>query len=258
MATSEERGGLNPSRYHESAREQARIADLMGLVPAPLGAVLDVGSRLGYITRQLADCAGSVTALDLERPQFDDPRVACVQGDATALHYADGSFDLVMCAEVLEHIPSPALEKACAEMARVSRRWVLIGVPYRQDTRLWRTTCHACGGVSPPWAHVSRFDEARLAALFPGMRTERQSLVGTAEPGTNAFSAWLMNHAGNPFGTYIQDEGCVHCGAQLVAPPPRTLRQRVLAKAALAIRAAANLGRSPHANWIHLLLNKKP
>lgn len=258
MKTSEERGGLSPAQYHESQKEQDRIADLLSLLPADATSVLDVGARFGYITRKLADRAASVTALDLEQPQVDDPRVRCIQGDATALQFGDGAFDLVFCAEVLEHIPSPSLEKACTEMARVSRRWVLIGVPYRQDIRLWRTTCQACGGVSPPWAHVSRFDEARLASLFPGMRPERQSLVGTAEPDTNALSAWLMNLAGNPYGTYIQDEGCVHCGAQLIAPSARNLTQRILAKAALSIRGVVNLGRAPHANWIHLLLCKNP
>lgn len=258
MRTSEERGGLAPSDYHKSAQEQERIANLLSLAPSEAHSVLDVGARFGYITRMLADRYGTATALDLECPQVDDPRVVCEQGDATHMRFADGSFDLVFSAEVLEHIPSPALEQACSEMARVARRWVLVGVPYRQDIRLWRTTCQACGRVGPPWAHVSRFDEGRLAELFPGMQPCAQSFVGTAEAGTNALSAWLMDLAGNPFGTYVQDEGCVHCGAQLLAPTSRSIKQRLLAKAALVIRRTSNLGRAPHANWIHMLMSKTP
>jgi SAM-dependent methyltransferase len=256
MATSEERGGLHPSQYHNSHKEQQRIADLLSLLPPAPGRVLDIGARHGYITQRLAERSTHVSALDLERPQIDDPRITCLQADATAMPFADNSFDLVFCAEVLEHIPSPALDSACAEMARVARRWVLIGVPYRQDIRLWRTTCGACGGVNPPWAHVNSFDEQRLAGLFPGWAVERQSLVGVAEAGTNALSAALMNLAGNPWGTYIQDEGCIHCSAQLTAPGKRTLDQRVLSKAAMGLRAMLNLGRRPHANWIHLLMSK--
>jgi SAM-dependent methyltransferase len=256
MKTSEERGGLPPDQYHESQKEQTRIANLMAHLPVGVDSVLDIGARYGYITRKLAERAGSVTALDLEMPLVDDPRVRCVQGDATALAFADSSFDLVFCAEVLEHIPSPDLERACREMARVSRRWVLIGVPYKQDIRLWRTTCQACGGRCPPWAHVNRFDEQRLAELFVNLQVERQSLVGTAEPDTNAVSAWLMDIAGNPFGTYVQDEACVHCGSQLVAPTTCSLSHRLLAKVALALRRVVNLGQPGHANWIHLLLRK--
>lgn len=256
MATSEERGGLHPSQYHESTSEQIRIADLLALVPQGVERVLDIGARHGYVSKRLADRAAQVTALDLETPEIDDPRVHCMQGDAAAMPFADDSFDLVFCAEVLEHVPSPTLERACAEIARVARRFVVIGVPYRQDIRLWRTTCAACGGVSPPWAHVNSFDDARLAALFPRLAVERRSFVGEAEPGTNRVSAALMNWARNPYGTYIQDEGCVHCGAQLRPPGAPHLHQRLLSKAALSLRGAVNLTRRRHANWVHLLLKK--
>ena len=65
--------------------------------------------------------------------------------NAADLPFPDAAFDMVTCAEVIEHIPSPALERACREMARVARRYVLVGVPYRQDLRHGRTTCAACG-----------------------------------------------------------------------------------------------------------------
>ena len=251
-----ERLPLKLDEYHGSAREQERVADLMSLLPRELGAVLDIGARDGYISRRLADHAQSVTALDLELPAIDDPRITCVKGDATALEFDSGSFDLVFCAEVLEHIPGSSLEKACAEIARVSRHHVLIGVPYRQDLRLWRTTCQQCEGINPPWAHVNSFDEARLRGLFPGLTLVRQNFVGTAEPGTNAVSAWLMDRAGNPYGTYVQEEGCVHCGAKLVPRPSKTPTQSALTKLALGIRKAANLPRKSHGNWVHLLLGK--
>lgn len=256
MSTSQERGRLDPSQYHDSPREQTRIADLLSLVPQSLDAVLDIGSRYGYITKRLADRARDVTALDLELPEVDDPRVRCVKGDATALPFDDSSFDLVFCAEVLEHLPGRRLEKACAEIARVTRRHVIIGVPYRQDLRLWRTTCLTCKGLNPPWAHVNSFDEANLSALFPGLEVERQSFVETAELGTNAASAWLMNQAGNPYGTYVQDESCVLCGVALAAPAPMKLGQRLLSKAALSIRQIVNLTRKPHSNWMHVLMSK--
>lgn len=256
MSTSQDRGGLDPSEYHDSQREQERIADLLNLLPERLGSVLDIGSRYGYITKRLADRAQSVTALDLELPQVDDRRIHCVKGDATALPFNNDSFDLVLCAEVLEHLPNKALEAACAEIARVSRRHVLIGVPYKQDLRLWRTTCRSCNGINPPWAHLSSFDEARLRTLFPGHEVERQSFVGTAEHGTNELSALLMSWAGNPYGTYIQDEGCVHCGAELAAPAPMKIGQHLLSKAALVIRQLLNGSRKRHANWVHLLMSK--
>ena len=88
------------------------------------------------------------------------------------------------------------------------------------------------------------------------MKLSRLSFVGVAEAGTNALSAWLMNLVGNPYGTYVQEEGCVHCGAQLVAPANRTLVIRVIGKLAIFSRNLFNQTRPDHANWVHMLLSK--
>ncbi|WP_394790998.1 class I SAM-dependent methyltransferase [Rhodoferax sp.] len=241
-----------------SQTDKQRVADLMALLPADVQTALDIGARDGYLSRQLADRYAQVTALDLELPQVDDTRVHCVQGDATALAFADGAFDLLLCAEVLEHIPTAQLERVCAELSRVAARYIVVGVPYRQDIRQGRSTCQRCGGKNPPWGHVNRFDEARLQALFPKYAVQRQTLIGTAEPGTNALSAWLMDLAGNPYGTYIQDEPCIHCGAALQPPAARNLPQKVFTKLAVQLQQAQAAITPRHANWMHVLLAKRP
>ena len=243
--------------WRETEVERTRIADLMGMLPERVRTAVDIGARDGFISRQLADRGVSVTALDLEKPLIDDARIDCVKGDATALEFADNTFDLVFCAEVLEHIPSSLLEKACAELARVSGRYLLIGVPYKQDLRLDRSTCGACGESNPPWGHVNRFDEARLNALFRGYRVARSGFVGTTSAATNFLSWRLMAAAGNPYGTYIQDEPCIHCGAALAAPPPRTLADRCLTKAAALARKAQGPFVAPRPKWIHVLFEKQ-
>jgi hypothetical protein len=239
--------------YRNQPAEIARVGDLMRLIPAGLHSALDIGARDGHISREILKKVAAVTALDLERPQFAHRGIACVKGDATALDYRDGSFDLVFCAEVLEHIPSPALEAACAELARVARRYVLIGVPYKQDIRQAKTTCYSCGTINPPWAHVNSFDETRLAALFPSLTIVATSFVGDAVAGTNALSSALMTYAGNPFGTYVQEEGCTACGKKLTAPPRRSLPQKIATKAAVWLDRAQAAFHTPRGNWIHVL-----
>jgi hypothetical protein len=238
--------------------EKARVANLMAMLPTGVGTAVDIGARDGFISSQLADRGVAVTALDLEKPQIDDVRINCVKGDATALEFEAGHFDLVFCAEVLEHIPSALLEKACAELARVSRRHLLIGVPYQQDLRLDRSTCSSCGKTNPPWGHVNSFDEARLGALFPSCRVAKRSFVGQTRAATNFISSHLMELAGNPYGTYVQEEPCIHCDATMTAPATRTLMSRLLAKGAvLAGKVQAPFVRE-RPKWIHVLLEKKP
>ena len=243
--------------WRETDIEQARVADLMAMLPVEDGTALDIGARDGFISTRLANRGMAVTALDLEKPDIADPRIACVKGDASALEFIDNCFDLVFCAEVLEHIPSAVLETACLELARVSRRYVLIGVPYEQDLRLDRSTCLGCGKTNPPWGHVNRFDEARLRRLFPGYRMLKSSFVGASSAATNFLSWRLMEAAGNPYGTYLQDEPCIHCGAALSAPDGRTLVSRCLAKVAvLACKAQAPFV-AARPKWMHVLFEKR-
>jgi hypothetical protein len=248
---------MDISEYRASDAEQGRTEDLMGLVPPVRGSALDVGARDGHFSRLLADKFDSVTALDLETPEIEQERVQCVQGDVTDLEFEDNTFDFVFCAEVLEHIPTQSLAKACSELSRVSRRYALIGVPYKQDIRVGRTTCRACGEKNPPWGHVNRFDEARLQQLFPAMAIESISFMGQSDSHTNWISTLLMDWSGNPYGTYDQEEPCIHCGQPLGRPPERTVPQKLLTRAAVYTRNIQKPFVRPHGNWIHVLFEKK-
>lgn len=242
--------------YHERESERVRTSDLLALSLHASGSALDIGARDGHLARLLADRFDRVTALDLTVPEIADPRIECVAGDVTKLPFADGAFDLVVCAEVLEHIDPPLLRTASSELARVTRGHLLIGVPYKQDTRVGRTTCIACGARNPPWGHLSTFDEGRLRELFRGMAIVRTSFVGVDDNATNFISSSLMDLAGNPYGTYGQDEVCGTCGNRLVRPPRRRFHQRVLTKAAHWARGVTRPFKSRHPTWIHLLLSK--
>lgn len=241
----------------EHPREQQRISDLMRLVPRDVGRALDVGARDGYLASRLADLVSQVVAVDLELPRCDDSRVLLEAGDARRLRFEDGSFDLVLCAEVLEHIPEPGMTAACRELARVTRGHVLVGVPFEQDTRVGRTTCQACGARNPPWGHVNSFDRRRLEALFPDMVPVEWSFVGTSRERTNWLAAGLNDVAGNPWGTYEQDEPCVKCGAKLVRPTARSIVQRGASKAAYLLDRSLSPFVRSRPSWVHVLFQKR-
>lgn len=248
---------MTPAEYRAMPQELLRTEDLLSLMPAKGGVALDIGARDGHFSLLLAERFERVIALDLVMPSIQHPRIDCVQGNAARIDLPDNSVDLVFCAEVLEHIPTALLPQVCSELQRVSRSQLLIGVPYRQDILVGRTTCQACGGSSPPWGHVNAFDEQRLAALFPGCDMARKNFVGSNRERTNALSARLMDWAGNPYGTYCQDEPCVHCGAALQGPPARGLHHKLLTKLAFLARWPSAVTARPHGNWIHLLFSKR-
>lgn len=242
---------MNLSESRERPVEQERIRNIIGLAP-PGKKILDVGARDGYLSRLLTDKYDEVTALDLVKPQFTGDRIITIAGNAASLEFPDNYFDSVICAEVLEHIPSPHLEKACSEICRVAQRNVVIGVPYKQDTRVGRTTCLSCGRKNPPWGHVNEFDESRLRKLFEPMQVQRQAFIGSNDAKTNIVSTFLMDLAGNPYGTYTQEEHCVYCDSKLVPPGKRSICSKVLGKVAINIDRIQKSFSSATPNWIHM------
>lgn len=102
--------------------------------------VLDAGCGEGETIERLGNLLPKpVQGVDLnpESVEFASARLPNDQfevGDLTDLRFDDSSFDLVLCLEVLEHIPDP--EPALREMARVSSSEILISVPHEPWFRL--------------------------------------------------------------------------------------------------------------------------
>jgi hypothetical protein len=248
---------MDLTEYRATPAEQQRTADLLRLTPSSGRHALDIGARDGHFSMLMVDRFNKVVALDLTKPNIAHPRIECIEGNAAKMPFSDRSFDFVFCAEVLEHVPTANLSNVCREIERVACDKILIGVPYKQDIRVGRTTCHSCGNVNPPWGHVNSFDEKRLAELFGLCTIETSTFVGESSSRTNSLSAALMDFAGNPYGTYDQDEVCIHCGEKLLAPPQRSLAQLVATKLAFWSRKASELRTKPHGNWLHTLLRKR-
>lgn len=243
--------------YRNSKKEVDRVDSLMRLLPVGQPSALEIGARDGHISRMLASRFDKVTALDLVKPQWDYPRIETVQGDVTKLAFPDNSFDTVVCTEVLEHIPPVLLKQACDELKRVARRGVVIGVPFQQDLRVDCTTCRSCGKVNPPWGHVNSFSKERLAGLFQGLEPAKVEYVGAHKARTNFISAFLMNIAGNPWGSYVQEEPCVYCESKLTPPAKRTAFQKLCSKAAFNVNELQGRFLKETPIWIHILFQKK-
>ncbi len=97
--------------------------------------VLDVGCAEGFVSGHALSSLPhthvigvDVDTYALQRAGHLHPKMQRVVGDALHLPLADKSADLVLCTEVLEHIPAP--EQALAELTRVARTYLLLSVPW--------------------------------------------------------------------------------------------------------------------------------
>src|SRR5216684_6414289 len=80
----------------------------------PPRSVLDVGCGTGEITARLGELfpQASLTGIDLEESHLERarhryPRARFEKGDALALHFGDGQFDLAVCRHLLQAVPDP-------------------------------------------------------------------------------------------------------------------------------------------------------
>jgi SAM-dependent methyltransferase len=105
-------------------RWQRRVQMLTGDLQ-PQMKVLELGCGTAYFTRELARTGASITAVDISpellaaaTEQCDASNVTFEIQNASALEYADSSFDAIVGSSVLHHL---AIERALSELHRVLR-----------------------------------------------------------------------------------------------------------------------------------------
>lgn len=137
-----------------------RLVELAHILPA--ARVLDVASGTGAAAFAAAVRAGAVIGVDLSAEMLAVARrslarlgldnVHMVVGDATRLGFAEGQFDVVLCASSLFFIPDMAA--ALAEWRRVTRRGGVVGFScfgeglFQPMERLW-AACLERRGIKP-------------------------------------------------------------------------------------------------------------
>lgn len=118
--------------------------------------VLEIGCGEGIFMYHLKEAleGKDVSGIDIDpdeletaKKNIDFAKLSTASGEH--LPFADKSFDLVFCCEVLEHVENP--EKVFQEMKRVARKYCIVSVP---NEPLWRMLNFARGAYMRDWGNT--------------------------------------------------------------------------------------------------------
>lgn len=142
-----------------------RIEKTISLMPEDTNSVLEVGCGSGAIINNLSSY-DFVVGLDLSPTALKYVTRKKALGSCDSLPFRDNFFDIVIAAELLEHLDIQTLKKTVMEIKRVAGKYILISVPYKE--RPWETfvKCASCNYTYSPYNHQQYFNIERLRHLL--------------------------------------------------------------------------------------------
>jgi len=200
---------------HHHPDEAARIAATLEMLPSDVDSLLDVGCGDGRVTNRLAERIPRVVGVDASAAALRYVDGETRQGRVDHLDFPDDAFDLVACLEVIEHLPAGVYEACLAEIQRVARRYVLVGVPLLETLAVKNLPCAVCGHRFNQTGHRRRFSKRDLERLLPGMRLLEFRECGA--PQRHYYNRGLLMVRQRIAGVYNRspDAVCPGCGARL-------------------------------------------
>ena len=155
------RSGASTQRQDSfNSMDRNRILKTVELLPVSATSVLDAGAGPGVLMNYFLFAPGytNVTAIDkrvmlkmVEMSPLQDFRIM----DVCDLKFESNSFELVVCTEVLEHLPTEKqFNEALQELRRVVSKTLLISLPFQEKIPLIAD-------------HYHTFDLSKIQKIFP-------------------------------------------------------------------------------------------
>jgi SAM-dependent methyltransferase len=237
----------NGSSYEE--RRQA----LESIMPSNVTSILDVGTGQGEVINQLP-LDLKVVGLDISCTALQKVRRPKIIGKIEALPFSPTSFDLVLCLEVLEHLPDSAFFSAIVELQRVAKCWLLIGVPFKENLLTRAVRCPSCRHLFNTDTHFRAFASVRrISKLFREFTLQTHLLVGPSFERKTLLGQWLSLK----LGVYIPWESyflCPICGN--TEPPLQRSHSKFLANLCRRFDCRLSRMRTPIPYWFIGLLQR--
>ncbi|MCL4562611.1 MAG: class I SAM-dependent methyltransferase [Chloroflexi bacterium] len=170
--TSEQRYYEIPSHWEDRKfpeSEIERFERTSRLIPGDVKTIADIGCGNGLFLKYLHEQSQRdfrLVGADRSLTALQHVAGDKVRASIDSLPFADNEFDLVTSLEVLEHLPIDVYNRSLRELSRISRKYLIISVPYSQDLSRSLVECPECHSQFNPNYHVRSFNEVQMANLL--------------------------------------------------------------------------------------------
>ena len=145
-----------------------RIVKTADLIPSSVTTLADIGCGNGVFLEYLNDSKPHLDLIGVDRSETALTFVKTNKqvGDIESLPFEDNSFDCVTCLEVIEHLPVMVYKKALEELCRISKRYVIVSVPYNEISEEGYTKCPKCLTIFNSDLHLRSFQKKDMEELL--------------------------------------------------------------------------------------------
>ncbi|MFH1050464.1 MAG: class I SAM-dependent methyltransferase [bacterium] len=153
-----------PKKTKLYKNELLRYHQIISYLPKNIRKVLDLGCGTGYMSYLLAKNKYEVTSVDKSserlsyfKENINDKNIRILNSDM--FEYNEKDFDLVVCQEVIEHIPDykRVIEKIYS-LLKIDG-FAIITTPYKENLSVKTKKCDVCGKYYHTSGHLHSFDK---------------------------------------------------------------------------------------------------
>lgn len=94
---------------------------------------LDVGTAKGFLPYALSELGVEACGIDVSEYAISNAKGDVRLGAAQNIEHPTNSVDIVTVFDVMEHIPEKEVSQVCAELLRVTKKWVVVRVPTKEE-----------------------------------------------------------------------------------------------------------------------------
>ena len=145
-----------------------RIKITIDSIPKDVNSIADIGCGNGVFINTLIrnNSTCEIVGIDRSKTALKFVNGKTIVGSIDEIPLKDNSYDCVTCLEVIEHLPVNIYTKALEEICRVSRKYIIISVPFNEKIEENYNQCPSCLTIFNYDLHLRTFSKINIEKLL--------------------------------------------------------------------------------------------